>query len=442
MGCLRALDYTQDFSPLSYLRITTIQDLPLPLPPPPVARNRPAALAGRLSAREFLGLLHVLSQSTRSGRLTLTSHSARALLILRRGRLIYAASTSARETLGNILFCERLIDEETLQRALEIQHQAQHQRRLGTVLEEMGAVTRESLTLVVELQARRVMQEILAWESGFFHFESINIDESGEIAVELDDFIVDQGLRIESMLLDLSVSPALRELQQQAAPDPDENALDNMNLGPSLSLRAAMQQIAHPLFNAEMTLAVMDYASSMLERGVLLIRRSNRLLGMAQFGIDHRGSHQPVIRRVSLSLDEDSEFRVVVERGGTHRGALAESEVSTELLDRIGRPSQQIIDAVIIPLVVRDEVVAVFYGDTTQARVRSVISLEALMMQASLAIEKSLLENKVQALEEKLVEQREKEPNIAPPTPFRAPSFKPTPINDLLSGKVAGAEGG
>lgn len=382
---------------------------------------RPTALAGRLSAKEFLGLLHVLSSSGHSGRLSLTSASARALLVLRKGRLIYAASTSARETLGNILVCEHLIDEDTLAKALELQHQRSHQVRLGSLLQEMGAVSHDTLRLVVELQARRVMQEILSWEKGYFHFESVQIDEQGEIALELDDFVIDDGLRIDHLLMDLSTDSTLAKIREEAVLEAQRHdLLEQARVGPSMSLRTAMRQISHPLFNAEMTLALLDYAGSMLDRGVLLIRRSNRLLGMAQFGLQAEPGTGPVIRRLELCLDEPSAFQETVLRGTTMRGVLPENGVHDRFLESIGGDRSRLRDAVLVPLVVGEEVIVVFYGDSSTQPIASVLSLEALMMQASLSIERTRLERKVRDLEEKLAEQRRAEPDVEPPSVFRA----------------------
>lgn len=432
-------------------------------PPVPPGSPRPTALSGRLSAREFLGLLHVLSSSGHSGRLSLTSAAARALLVLRQGRLIYAASTSARETLGNILVCEQLIDEDTLSKALELQHQRRHQVRLGSLLQEMGAVSHDSLRLVVELQARRVMQEILSWERGYFHFESIRIDEQGEVALELDDFVIEDGLRIDHLLMDLSTDSTLSKIREEAALEAQRHdLLEQASIGPSMSLRTAMRQISHPLFNAEMTLALLDYAGSMLDRGVLLIRRSNRLLGMAQFGLQTHPGSGPVIRSLQLPLDVPSRFQETVLRGTTIRGVLPNNEVHDQFLESIGVDRANLRDAVLVPLVVGEDVILVFYGDTTTRPISSVLSLEALMMQASLSIERTRLERKVRDLEEKLDEQRRREPEVEPPSVFRAavaqaaiesqqdadsgtveidtdPSIR---IDELLSGRKLGSDHG
>ncbi len=406
---------------------------------PPQATSATPALAGLLSAREFLGLLHVLSQSRRSGRLTLTSSAARALLILRGGRLIYAASTSARETLGNILVCEQLIDEDTLHEALRRQHLSGRQQRLGVILEEMDVLTPDILRLVVELQARRVLQEVLDWDRGYFHFEPLEIDDGGEVAVELEDFLVDDGLRLDSMLLDLSERPDLAQAAK-LQPRAGEDVLSEVGAGPTLSLRSAMRQISQPLFNAEMTLALLDYAGSMLDRGVLLLRRSDRLLGMAQFGLVQSSEPSPAIRRMSLPLDQPSAFRSVVERGETVRGVLDATRVHQRFLDALGE-STSVHDAVLLPLVVRGEVVAVFYGDSRNSEIASVVSLEALLLQAGLSLEKGMLEARVQELEAKLAQQREQEPEVTPPRELPNDSIEALRIGSLLAGRAVDSIG-
>ena len=67
------------------------------------------------------GLLQVLAQGSKSGKLTVTQRGAQAIVLLREGRIVYAAASFAYETLGNILVCSDRIDEETLSKALAVQ---------------------------------------------------------------------------------------------------------------------------------------------------------------------------------------------------------------------------------------------------------------------------------------------------------------------------------
>ena len=68
-------------------------------------------LAGKLEDVTLPGLLQMLAVRRRTGKLTVTSRDALGVVVLRDGFIIYAATNSAREMLGNLLVCNRLVDE-------------------------------------------------------------------------------------------------------------------------------------------------------------------------------------------------------------------------------------------------------------------------------------------------------------------------------------------
>ncbi len=59
-------------------------------------------LKGKLEKYDFSDILQMLSSSGRTGKLALTQRAGQGVIVLRRGRIIYAASSSVRETLGNM----------------------------------------------------------------------------------------------------------------------------------------------------------------------------------------------------------------------------------------------------------------------------------------------------------------------------------------------------
>jgi hypothetical protein len=56
------------------------------------------SLAGRLEEIELAELLHFLSLNNRTGKVILSRRDAHGLVVVRRGRIVYAASSSIRET--------------------------------------------------------------------------------------------------------------------------------------------------------------------------------------------------------------------------------------------------------------------------------------------------------------------------------------------------------
>ena len=68
------------------------------------------SLAGRLEEIELAELLHFLSLNNRTGKVMLSRRDAHGLVVVRLGRIVYAASSSIRESFGNILVCRGLRD--------------------------------------------------------------------------------------------------------------------------------------------------------------------------------------------------------------------------------------------------------------------------------------------------------------------------------------------
>ena len=74
--------------------------------------------------------------------------------------------------------------------ALELQHASGEEKRLGTVLVEMGVVTHEQVEEAVRYQTGVVLTELCQWRDGYFRLEAFDIPSHGEIAVDAQDFVV------------------------------------------------------------------------------------------------------------------------------------------------------------------------------------------------------------------------------------------------------------
>ena len=128
-------------------------------------------LVGRLEDLALPDIFHIISLTRKTGKLTLTRREGTGVVIFKNGEVIYAASDSVRDTLGNILVCQKLITESILTAALEAQHRSPTGKRLGTLLVEKGYLTKETLEKVVRQQIEKVIYEFLSWKNGFFKFD-------------------------------------------------------------------------------------------------------------------------------------------------------------------------------------------------------------------------------------------------------------------------------
>jgi hypothetical protein len=121
---------------------------------------------------------------------------------------------------------------------------------------------------------------------------------------------------------------------------------------------------------------------------------------MGQFGIELEvASPDKVIRQLRLPMNDPSILVEALERRETLVRPLAETTANNHLVEALGgqRPSE----ALAAPLIVNDQALLVLYGDNLHSDepIGAVAELDLLMSQAGLAMEKRLLERRIERLE-------------------------------------------
>lgn len=370
-------------------------------------------------------LLRSLARRGASGKLTLTKRDGQAILAFRGGRIIYAASSSMRESFGHILVLRGLVSEADLLLALERQHRTSPPQRLGHVLVEMGKVDEKALREVMRQQTEDVVAELVRWKTGFFQFESVAFVPGGEIEVDVKDFVLAEGFSPQDMLGDTAppVPPTASEAADAYAtgsfpasafarggfttgafaaaagsrPAPEAPpGREPAVLGDVLPLASA------PAVTAEVTLRLMRYASQILSRGVLFVVRPDELRGIGQFGVQVPGaSAADQVRETVVPLSEPSVLRDVVEKRKTFQGTLPDERWNRHLTHRLGGIDPG--EVVVVPMIVGGAVALLFYGDNLPDRkpIGPVDALEFMIAEAALAMERSVLEAREQALLDK-----------------------------------------
>lgn len=357
------------------------------------------AISGRLEDTSLPSLLQVLSQGHKSGRLSLARGADRAVILLREGKLIYAASSSVRETLGNILVCEKLITEAQLLSGLERQHASRESVRLGSVLLETGAISPEDLRSVLEEQTMKVLRELIQWPEGFFKFDGQSVLDEGLQSFDLDGFLVDEGLRIDRALLTLGDPESSTDAMDAA--DPDFKTAKKRAASVPIGLREVSHYLNQPVLTAEMTVALLRYASGRADRVLLLMHHDDRLRGIAQAGVEIAGEQPDArVRDLNVPTAESSVFREAIEQRESVRGSLDDREIHRHWIEQLGghRPAAFIV----VPMVVQNEVAFLLYADSLQGEIADAEHLEVLMLQAGLSMEKAMLELRVETLEDRL----------------------------------------
>jgi hypothetical protein len=322
-----------------------------------------------LAPAEFLMML---ATTSKTGKLSAVCKGQKILLVLQEGAIVYAASPMVRERLGSLLVNRGLVTEEKLYEALERQRNDSTRPLLGSVLIQMGAVSADDMREVLKVQFERVIREMLSWESGVMIFDSLEIPDIGAIPVDPADVLVGLGADTESLLVEsLSrlqgdsiateqeappVAPVQQSAEQQpAAEKPTTPEVQNV----VRSLLEEMDGLSLAL-TAEMTLSLLGAAGEIAERALLLSVSPLDLSGIGGFGSGRDGA-QLNGRSLRIPRDRRSLFTQVIEDGATYRGPLEDRDGNQELIEELGGvPSGEVIA---VPLVVRDQVLAVLYAD-------------------------------------------------------------------------------
>jgi len=326
------------------------------------------SLAGKLEDLRIPELLQVLALGSKSGKLELTRTDGFGLIVLRHGKIIYAVCNGVRETFGHILVCRGLVDEKTLAMALDRQHRSRKEQRLGTVLVEMGALDAATVERVIGEQTAKVVAELFTWPGGFFRFDPAEIPDHGEIEVDARDFLLRDGVNGEHVAIDVlsTQGDGERPLPRRgggAATGPEKGTrAAGAAASPVASLGAILGEIRTPVFVGEQTLSFLHAAAKLVNRGVVFAVRRNDLFGMGQFGLG--GDAEPPdsrVRRMVIPLRERTVLAVAADTRSLYRGPIEDTPWNRRLWQQLGggRPSE----VVTVPIIVRGDVAAVFYGD-------------------------------------------------------------------------------
>ncbi len=362
-------------------------------------------MRGRLDDISLPDLLQLFSANRRTGKLTLSHRNGFGTILFRDGRVIYAASNRTHETFGAILINRGVLDEGTLLAALEAQNESPEERRLGSILAEMGVLTEDDLRVAMRYQVSEVLRDLLSWREAFFKFQPGTIPDHGEIGVDCQDLVLYEGLTAEGVLVDVVRHRQDRQQDEQGAQgaqEDDTRGGDALLLGQdAISLAQAMTEVRSPAFTGEIALQILRFAGQVLGRGVLFGVGREVARGVGQFGIEPAGatSADELVRALKIPLDQPS---LVAEAAAVQepvRGPLERTPWNERMAEELGGvlPSE----AIAVPLTVNGATAFVLYGDDLPDRrpLGSTEPLEVLLIEAGLAIEKDVLEQRVRQIE-------------------------------------------
>ena len=389
------------------------------------------SLVGRLEDLALPDIFQIISLSRKTGTLVVRSRRGTGMVVFKEGQVIQAASDSIRDSLGNILVSQGMLDEAALSKALALQKQ-ETEKPLGMILVDMGAVASQTLQSVIRKQIEEIIYDLLDWEEGFFNFELGEIIPKDTIEIDTQEFLLNAGISAEYLLMEgtrilderrkdgkkpvaarpapVTPPPVAPSAALKAPPHPvsHEPAKEEFRSkiekeGPRkelTTLKSMFDELRFPTATAEVTLLILRYASEVVNRAVLFMVKKDEVRGLGQFGIELKGkSADQVVRNVKLPLNQPSLFLSVIESRRSYLGSLEPNPSHTYLVNELGGVMPDEVMA--IPLVVDGKVALVVYGDNLPERrpVRGMDTLEMFMNQAGMALEKALLEKRLSELQ-------------------------------------------
>lgn len=207
---------------------------------------------------------------------------------------------------------------------------------------------------------------------------------SGEIGVDAEDLVVSEGVATDQVLLE---------------------AMARMDESESVEAPATARSIADsalsPALRAENTVGLLRKAGTVVKRAVLFVVRGDEVHGAGQLGFDVASEPQEHARSIRLPIGESTVITDAVDRRETWQGEIDRTPANEALLGKLG--GQWPSKAVVVPLMVREGVGLVLYGDNgtdAKAALGPIEDLEWALLEAGLSMERDLIEERFRAFEQ------------------------------------------
>ncbi len=157
------------------------------------------SIKGNLREASLPDVIQLLSLGKKTGVLSISDRKNFGDIFFQDGRITYCSIVNREDRIGQILLNQGDIKEEDLEKALQIQDDENNNRRIGDILVELNAITREMLYDRIRKQLTDTIFTFLTWEDGFFNFEP-NIKPGEEtITIKLypEDILLEQARKVD-----------------------------------------------------------------------------------------------------------------------------------------------------------------------------------------------------------------------------------------------------
>jgi len=345
------------------------------------------SLEGRLGDLGLPDIFQTISLSKRSGILTLIKKDGTGRVVFNQGNVVYASSDN-KSRFGYTLLHKGLIRQRDLDRALTFQKARTTKIPIGTILVEIGAISRDDLEVQLRGHIVDVIRDLLTWNTGSFHFTLTTFtDESALMRNGISpEFLLLEGARLDDEAAQGPAvsAAAIRSAASVAVDGLEETPDDSMgsrellsdgmselagvdsrdhNVGKDLTLLPAMlDELSASVSEQEILLLVLRFASELMNRSVMCLVTESRIVGWGQFGVTvAQESADQRVRSIALPLAQLPLCRDLVRSKRVFKGRWPDTAGDRHWIDRLGGgwPAESFL----APVVSHHRVVALLYGD-------------------------------------------------------------------------------
>ena len=164
-------------------------------------------------------------------------------------------------------------------------------------------------------------------------------------------------------------------------------------------LRSMIEELNSPEGGKQITLLTLRFASELMNRSVIFLAKADAFEGLGQFGIEIEGeAAEKRVRSMKLGKDVPSILKDVLDTQRSVIKRMEETEGNRYIIERLG--GQVPSESFAAPIIASGKVAVILYCDNMpeETGIGDAASLDIFLMQAGVAMERALLERRVQEM--------------------------------------------
>ncbi len=367
-------------------------------------------LHGKLENVGLVNVFQTLSIGKMNGSLLIKGEKGGTVMVFKDGMIVRGECDFLEEGLDEQLLAGWLVSEDQLKLARKVRKELP-QKSVAEILVDMGGLKLDVLEREVRKRIERIVYRILFWRKGSFRFESSihGIEDYAEF--QDSGYELPRGMSPEYLLLEAARAYDDRSGNESCEPlgfcagsvmaSFEKARIQGENKHEKRRdislLRTLSSELRFPNNASEIALLALRFASDLFRRGVLFMVETNDVVGLGHFGLENKNT-MSTVWDLRISLSDSPFINGIIQKQSHYRGSVARDSGTEKLVSEFGGPWPQ--EAAIFLIIAEGTVVAFLYCDDVLGNkpLSQAEGLEIFANQAGLAIEKSLLEQKIQAM--------------------------------------------